>query len=189
MGQPRRIRKTYARPLKRWDSVRIESEAKLTQKYGLKNKREIWKAQNRLRIFRRSARQILSLPKEEAGKRKDELVHKLTSLGLLKEGATLNDVLGLTVEDILNRRLQTIVYRRGIALTPKQARQMIVHGKVLVAGARNTSPGTLTPKKFEDKITATMKIEKTQPQKVVKPKAEGLGKVPEKVEEPQGVDQ
>lgn len=158
MGQPKRIRKTYSVPRKRWDLARIEDEAKVVERFGLKNKQEMYRAQAQIRTFRKSARTIFSLEPSIASKRKDELMRKLSTLGLLSESATLDDVLGLKEVDIMNRRLQTVVFHKGFAKTVKQARQLIVHGKILIDGKRATSPSTLVPKDVEPKIISTMKL-------------------------------
>ncbi|MDD5111595.1 MAG: 30S ribosomal protein S4, partial [Candidatus Altiarchaeota archaeon] len=62
---------------------------------------------------------------------KSELIDRLIKSGMLKTSA-LDAVLALNVEDLFERRLQTIVYRKGLAKTPKQARQIITHGHVVV---------------------------------------------------------
>ncbi len=41
---------------------------------------------------------------------------------------------------MLERRLQTVAYRKGLAHTPKQARQFITHGHVTVNGQRVSVP-------------------------------------------------
>ncbi len=158
MGQPKRLRKTYSRPKKPWDAARIGDESKVIERFGLKNKREIYRAQEQIRTFRQSARKLLSMTPEEAAKRKAELMNKLSKLGLLESTATLDDVLGLKEVDIMNRRLQTLVQHKGYARTAKQARQLIVHGKVLIDGKRNTSPSTLVSKEAEGKIECTLKF-------------------------------
>ena len=68
------------------------------------------------------------------------------------EGSTLNDVLVLSEEDILGRRLQTIVFEKGMASTVKQARQMIVHGHVFMNGHRVTVPGYIVLREEEPSI-------------------------------------
>jgi small subunit ribosomal protein S4 len=175
MGQPRKIRKTFSRPLKRWDAGRISEEVSIMQRYGLKNKSEILKTQERIRKIRRTARKLLSMTPEEAAKIKEELMNKLSHLGLLDKSATLDDVLGLKEVDLMNRRLQTMVFRKGFAKTVKQARQLIIHGHILVDGQRNTAPGTLITKDLDDKITSTMKL--------VEPEKPELKKEAPKVEE------
>jgi small subunit ribosomal protein S4 len=146
----KRIKRKYEAPKKRWDKARIEEEKKLMEKYGLRRKRELWRAQSILRRFRRRARDLLANPDE---KEKEALLKKLYRLGLLDKDATLDDVLKLTVEDILERRLQTIVYKKGLARTIRQARQLIVHGHIAVNGRRFPFPGALVRREWEDKIT------------------------------------
>jgi len=158
MGNIKKIKKSYARPLKPWDMSRMEEEKVIDQKYGLKNKREIWRAQAIIRTFRRNARHILSLPSEEAVKRKADLINKLAHIGLIESSATLDDVLGLKTEDILNRRLQTIIFKKGLAHTVKQARQIIVHGHVIVNGRVNNAPSTIIPADIENTINVNPKF-------------------------------
>jgi small subunit ribosomal protein S4 len=167
MGQPKKLRKTYSVPRKRWDLTRIGDESKVVERYGLKTKTEIYRAQEQVRTFRKTARTIFSLEPSIASKRTEELMNKVSHLGLLSKEATLDDVLGLKEVDIMNRRLQTIVFHKGLAKTVKQARQMIVHGKILVDGKRATSPSTLIPKDLEIKIESTMKLPETAPAKTV----------------------
>ncbi|HDH91688.1 MAG TPA: 30S ribosomal protein S4 [Candidatus Aenigmarchaeota archaeon] len=145
----RRSRKTYKRPRKPFDKQRIEAEKELMKKYGLRRKREIWKAEAILRKYRRLARR-LAAERNEAMER--QLIEKLKRMGIMENGNSLDDVLSLTVEDILKRRLQTVVYQKGLARTPKHARQLIVHGHVFIEGRRVTFPSYLVPKEEEDKI-------------------------------------
>ena len=149
----RRLRKKWVRPFKRWDKRRIIEERKLLKFYGLKNKRELWRAQAELRRIRAFARKLLPLSGPEREKREKELLGRLYRLGLLPENATLDDVLSLTVRDILERRLQTIVWRKGFARTTKQARQFIVHGHVYVGGVRVRSPSYWVRREEENLIT------------------------------------
>ncbi|MFN3384470.1 MAG: 30S ribosomal protein S4, partial [Archaeoglobaceae archaeon] len=80
------------------------------------------------------------------------VIKKLQKFGILKENATLDDVLDLSVENFLERRLQTIVFRQGLAKTVKQARQMIVHGHIEVDGRKVTCPSFIVLKDLESKI-------------------------------------
>ncbi len=149
----RRLRKKWVRPFKRWDKRRIIEERRLMKLYGLKNKRELWRAQAELRRIRAFARKLLPLSGPEREKREKELLGRLYRLGLLPENATLDDVLSLTVQDILERRLQTIVWRKGYARTVKQARQFIVHGHVYVDGVRVRSPSYWVRREEENLVT------------------------------------
>jgi len=154
MGDPRRQRKSYETPSHPWRKDRIEKEKELIRKYGLKNKRDIWKAGSKLRNIRRLARLLLGSHGERAEQEKEKLIAKLQKLGLLKGEADLDSVLGLTIEDILERRLQSLVHRKGLARSPKQARQLVVHGHIRVGGRRIKSPSYLVPVEQEETIVS-----------------------------------
>ncbi len=152
MGDPRKQRKSYDTPSHPWRKDRIDRERELIRKYGLKNKRDIWKAESKLRQIRRIARNLLGSHSERANLEKGELVSKLQKLGLLKGEADLDSVLGLNIEDILERRLQSLVHRKGLSRSPKHARQLVVHGHIRVGGRRITSPSYIVPVEQEETI-------------------------------------
>ena len=143
MGDPKRQRKQYATPLRPWDSERIELEQKLTSDYGLTSKKEVWKTETILRNFRREARKLMAASGKQADKESRQLLDKLQSLGLVEEDSSIVDVLRLDIEDVLGRRLQTVVYKKGLARSPKEARQMIVHGHIVIGDKRVDEPGYL----------------------------------------------
>ena len=122
----------------------------------LKNKTEVWKAQSVLRNFRKQARELQALLRTgdaQAKRESDALIAKCGRMGVLPlEGATLNDILVLKEEDILGRRLQTLVFEKGMASTVKQARQMITHGHIFVNGHKVTVPGYIVTRKEESSI-------------------------------------
>ena len=159
MGDPKRHRKKYVSPTHPWDKARLEKEMQIVIKYGLRNKRELWRFQNILRKYRRVARDLLAkinLPGREGELAKVKamtVIKKLTRMGILDENATLDDILNLSVEDFLERRLQTMVYRQGLANTIKQARQMVVHGHIAVDGRRVTVPSYIVERDEESKIS------------------------------------
>ncbi len=143
MGDPKFARKHYQTPSHPWDGPRISEENMIIRKYGLKNKRELWKIQTILRNLRRQARKLqarLNTSDEQALKERDALLERLIRLGLLSGKSDLNDVLSLEVEALLSRRLQTQIYLKGMARTVKQARQLIVHGHIGVDGRKVTVP-------------------------------------------------
>ncbi len=156
MGDPKFSRRKYERPSHPWEGERIKAENELLKKYGLKNKKELWRAQALLRRFRQRARELQAMVRygdKQAGKEKDELMARLGRLGLLPtEGATLDDVLALDVEAVLSRRLQTLAFVKGLAFTPHQARQFIVHGHVAIGARRVTVPGYLVTRTEEGGI-------------------------------------
>jgi len=145
MGYPGKNTKQYSSPKRRFEKSRIESERVLAITYGLRNKREIWRATEVLRKHRSGAREVLAMTSSigEAPKtiaRREELVTTLQRYGLLGPDAAMDNILSLKVEDILERRLQTIVYRKGLARSPKQARQLITHGHIAINGQRVSVP-------------------------------------------------
>ncbi len=156
MGDPKFSRRRYETPAQPWEGERIKAENEMIQKYGLKNKRELWTAQSMVRRLRAQSRELqarLRTGDPQADKETEELLRRCARLALLPlDGATLNDVLALNTETILDRRLQTVVYRKGLALTPRQARQMIVHGHASVDGRKVTIPGYLVRRGEEELI-------------------------------------
>ena len=152
MGDPRKRRKSYSTPSHPWQRTRIEEEKILVQEYGVANKKEIWKMNSILRRFTKVAKNSVSLKTKQGEKEKKQLLDRLQTLGLLPPTAQAVDVLNLKLKDILERRLQTLLYRKGMARTVKQARQFITHRHVTVAGKIMTQPSYLVLKKEEDKI-------------------------------------
>ena len=104
--------------------------------------------------MRRQARKLTAKANDEqAQKEKTLLLNKLSRLGMLEQGAALEDVLRMAPENILDRRLQTQVYLQGLASTVKQSRQLIIHGHISVEGAVNRVPGMIVTKTQEKNIT------------------------------------
>lgn len=150
MGHPKKLKKKYKSPKKPFKN--LEEERKLLKEYGLKKKREIWRAESELKKIRRRAME-LNARKDKEEERK--LIEKLRKIGL--EVNSLDDILKLEVKDLLERRLQTLVYRKGLSKSVKHARQLIVHGHVEINGRRVTFPSFIVPKDLEDKIVVTLK--------------------------------
>ncbi|MEM2994561.1 MAG: 30S ribosomal protein S4 [Candidatus Bathyarchaeia archaeon] len=152
MGDPKKQRKKYATPRFPWRTSILQEELKLLGQYGLRNKRELWRHETMLSKFRGIARSLIGKPAEQRGKMERELLTRLKRLGVLPETAVLDDVLDLTVEDILERRLQTVVFRKGLAKTVHQARQLIIHGHIAIGNRRVTVPGYMVTKEEENQI-------------------------------------
>lgn len=140
----------FERPRRPWDKVRIEEERKLMQDYGLRRKKEIWRAESILRNYRRLARNVAASGNKEKEK---ILLDKLFSMGLIGKDANIDDVLGLKLENILERRFQTIIFKKGLTKSMKQARQYIVHGHIAFEGRKITWPSMLVPLGGEEKIS------------------------------------
>ena len=154
MGDPKFPSKHYNTPSHPWQKTRIEQERTLTHQYGLKSKKEIWKADTKVREMRRQARKLTAKANDQqAQKEKELLLGKLNRLGMLEQGAAPEDILRMSPENILDRRLQTQVYLQGLASTVKQSRQLIIHGHISVEGAVNRVPGMLVTKTQEKNIT------------------------------------
>ncbi|RCV64237.1 small subunit ribosomal protein S4 [Methanophagales archaeon] len=160
MGHPRKRKKTYEKPRRPWEAKRIKDEKELTDTYGLKNKKEIWKAASFIKKCRREIRVIMAeiagaKPTEHMIRKKEAILGSLKRKGILKQGEAaidLDEVLSLSVEDVLERRLQTRVYKKELANTIKHARQLIVHGHIAVDGRRVTIPSYIIREDEEGKI-------------------------------------
>ena len=138
-----------------WKEARIKAENELVAKYGLKNKREIWKAETALRNYRGQARSLLAKidsDDPQAKKEMNQLISHLTRYSVLPLNSTLDDVLALETEAILTRRLQTLTYLKGFATTPKHARQLINHGHICIDGRCVNVPGYRVTKDEEKDI-------------------------------------
>ena len=143
----KRKHKSYSKPKRPFDKARIEEEAKIKEEYGLKNKIEIWKADSQIKAIREKAKRLIS-----AGHEKQKaLFERLKKIGFKAD--SISEVLSLEKKDYLNRRLQTIVFRKRLARSTKHARQMIVHKKILVDGRAIDSPSYIVPVEFEEKIS------------------------------------
>ena len=156
MGDPKFPRRSFDTPSHPWQGERIKEEALLVKQYGLKNKKELWKAKTILRNLRKQSRDLqarLRIGEHQAKMETENLLHKCARIGLLPmEGTRLDDVLGLSDIALLERRLQTVVYNKGLASTVGQARQFIVHGHVCIDEQKVTIPGYIVTRDDEDRI-------------------------------------
>ena len=157
MGYPGKNRKSYETPKHPWQAARMAVEVEIVKKYGLRNKKEVWKAHSGLKKYRELARKLLaeSTKGNLAGSLKtdaDNILNRMKRYGLLKTDAVLDDILSLDVSIFLDRRLQTQVHKQGFANTMKQARQFIVHGHISLDGRKVTVPGYIVSKDEELKL-------------------------------------
>ena len=143
----KRKHKIYSKPRKPFDKPRIIEEEKIKKEFGLKNKKEIWRSESKVKTIRNRAKNMISASSEE----QEKLFERLKKIGLNVN--SIADALSLNKEDLLKRRLQTILVVKKIARTPKHARQLIVHKKILIAGKSVNSPSYIVPKNIEDKIS------------------------------------
>jgi small subunit ribosomal protein S4 len=183
MGDPKRARKKHIRPVKIWQKDRIEEDKVLMKEYGLKRKKEIWRMDYILTSLRKQAKNLTARDDEQSKKEEKQLLERLKRLSLMKAGK-LDDVLNLTLKDILDRRLETIVYKKGLARSINQARQFIVYGHISIKGAKVTIPSYLVNGEEENNISYSpesslanaehaerikeKKVEKTKEEKIKK---------------------
>ena len=150
-----RKRKKYSRPRKPFDKPRIEEENVLRERYGLKNKKEIWKADAAIGRLRNLAKELITASEEE----KQAFVDRLNKKGFNVEN--IAGVLSLDKEDWLKRRLQTIVFANGLTSPPKQARQLIAHKHVSVGSQVVNIPSYMVSLEEEPdiKLKITLKVQ------------------------------
>lgn len=152
MGDPRKQRKKYETPMHPWKTERITEESGLEKEYGLKNKTEIWKMKSILKKIKVQAKALITKTGKQAEKEELLFRKRLEKMGLVQEGAKLENALDLSVKEILERRLQTQVYRRGLAKSIDQARQFITHGHVMLNEKKVTAPSYILAAGEEAKI-------------------------------------
>ena len=166
----RKQHKKYTSPRKLFDKPRIDEENALLKKYGLKNKREVWKADYQVNKIRNQAKELITAP---AAKQR-EFIDRLASKGLVKPTAQIDDVLALTKEAMLERRLQTVVFQKKIVKTPKQARQLITHRHIMINNKFITVPSYFVNLEEEKKITKKEQVKRAQVQSEKTPSIEEI---------------
>merc|ERR1719276_635473 len=120
--------KTFRKPKRPFEKERLDGEMKIVGEYGLKNKREVWRVQYALAKIRSSARALLTLDEKDETRlfQGESLLRRMTRLGLLLESERkLDYVLGLTAAKTMERRLQTKVFKLGLAKSIHHARTLI----------------------------------------------------------------
>ncbi|MEW6062783.1 MAG: 30S ribosomal protein S4 [Nanoarchaeota archaeon] len=153
MGDPRKLKKKYKTPFHPWKKERIEKEREILKEYGLKNKKEIWRAESKLKKYTRQAKRLIKGIGKQTEIERKQMISSLNRLNLIAENAKPEDVLNFGIKNILNRRLQSFVCRLGLARSMKQARQFITHGHIFVNGKKINVPSYIIKKDEEDKIT------------------------------------
>lgn len=152
MGDPKHPRKKWKKPKRPLNYDLKMEELKTLGAFGLRTKRELWKAHTELSRVRNQARSLLALRQEIREKEEPILIKALLRIGLIKKDSTLDDVLNLQVTDLLSRRLQTIVKKKLNFKTPYQARQAVVHGHIMIGDRVVDVPSYIVKVEEEPKI-------------------------------------
>ena len=163
MGDPKRQRRKFETPRFPWRKDILQEELKLLGTYGLRNKHELWRHETMLSKFRGIARSLIGRTPEERVKMENELLARLKKLGVLQETAVLDNVLDLSIEDILERRLQTLVFRKSLSKTVHQARQLVTHGHVIIGNRRVTVPGYIVSREEENQVAYALESQLVNP--------------------------
>ena len=152
MGDPKTPRRVWKKPKNPLNYNLMMDELKTLGTFGLKTKRELWKARTNLSKLRHQARSLLALRQEIRNEKEPVLLNSLSKIGLVDKNSTLDDILNLQVTDLLSRRLQTIVQRKLYFKTPYHARQAIVHGHIMIGDRIITIPSYIVKIDEESKI-------------------------------------
>ena len=152
MGDPRKQRKKFSKPSHPWQKERIAAEKVILKQYGLRRKYEVWKMDSMLKKYLHRAKTIIGERTSQSDVEKKQLLDRLHLLGLLKKDSKVEDVLNLTLKDLLERRLQTLIVRKQIAKTMPQAREFITHEHIAVGSRKITTPSYLVSIEEEQQI-------------------------------------
>ena len=152
MGDPKNPRKNWRKPKRPLNFDLLNEELHVLGTFGLKNKRELWKAHTELSRVRNQARSLLALTQEVREKKEKVLMESLIRIGLVNANSTLDDVLNLKVTDLLSRRLQSMVQKKGLIKSPYQARQAVVHGHIMIGERVVTIPSYTVKVEEENQV-------------------------------------
>ena len=177
MGDPKYPRKVWRKPKRPLNYELKMDELQTLGTFGLRTKRELWKAHTELSRVRQQARSLLALTQEARAEKEPILLKSLSRIGLVSENASLDDVLNLKPTDLLARRLQTIVSTKLGFKTPYQARQAVIHGHIMVGDRKVDIPSYTVTVEEEDSVHFSP--ESKIPEMLEKTKAEAP-----KIEEP-----
>ena len=155
MGDTKNFRKFWKKPKRPFNFELKMEELKIVGTFGLKTKRELWKARTELSRVRNQARSLLGLRQEDREQKEPILMNSLSRIGLVEQNATLDDVLNLEINDLLSRRLQSIIIKKFYFKTPYQARQAISHGHIIIGDRIVNIPSYVVKVDEEDKIKLT----------------------------------
>ena len=152
MGDPKYPRKVWRKPKRPLNYELKMDELQTLGTFGLRTKRELWKAHTELSRVRQQARSLLALTQKVRAEKEPILLKSLSRIGLISDNATLDDVLNLKPTDLLARRLQTIVSNKLGFKTPYQARQAVIHGHIMVGDRKVDIPSYTVTVAEEDSV-------------------------------------
>ena len=155
MGDIKNFRRVWKKPKRPLNFDLKMDELKILGTFGLKTKRELWKARTELSRVRNQARSLLALRQDVREQKEPILMNSLSKVGYVQSDAVLDDVLNLEINDLLGRRLQTIVQKKFYFKTPYQARQAVSHGHVLIGDQIVNIPSYIVKVDEEDKVKLT----------------------------------
>lgn len=177
MGDPRKIRKKYTKPRHPWVKVRIEEDKELKKTFGIPRNREVWKMETILTTFKNLTKKLAVLDTAQAEKEREHLRERLQKYGLITKDDPLDKTLSLTLATIMERRLQTVVCRLGLAQSMKQARQFITHRHITINGKIVTSPSYLVPVAEEASVRFTARSAMADPEHPTRAEAQSATEV------------
>ncbi len=185
MGDPKYPRRVWKKPKRPLNYELKMDELKTLGTFGLRTKRELWKAHTELSRVRHQARSLLALRQEIREEKEPILMKSLARIGLVNSEATLDDVLNLNADDLLSRRLQSIVTKKLGFKTPYQARQAVIHGHIMIGDRKINIPSYTVKVEEEENIHFTPEskipelLEKSKEKDViVEAPAEGAAEAP-----------
>ena len=185
MGDPKYPRKVWRKPKRPLNYELKMEELQTLGTFGLRTKRELWKAHTELSRVRQQARSLLALTQKVRDEKEPILLKSLARIGLISNDATLDDVLNLKPTDLLARRLQTIVSNKLGFKTPYQARQAVIHGHIMIGDRKIDIPSYTVTVEEEGSVhfTPESKIpEMLEKAKAEEPKVETSAEGEEKTE-------
>merc|ERR1712072_615628 len=122
-------------PRRPFEKERLDAELKLIGQYGLKNKREIWRVRLALAKIRATARTLPTKDDKDPVRifEGQALLRRMIRYGILDEDKQrLDYVLSLKIDQFMERRLQTLVFKRGLAKSIHHARVLIRQRRIRV---------------------------------------------------------
>ena len=155
MGDTKNFRRVWKKPKRPLNFDLKMEELKILGTFGLKTKRELWKARTELSRVRNQARSLLALRQDVRDREEPILLKSLSRVGYVEPDATLDDVLNLELSDLFSRRLQTVVQKKFFFKTPYQARQAVSHGHILIGDRIVNIPSYVVSIDEEPKVKLT----------------------------------